>query len=125
MSSRWEPVREPLGVTLRRTVSVALGVGLVLSLVRGRLLMWSLASLIVLWFSLGGHWVEIWFLNWLRPRLPEARAAQVGVRFVVPRRARYSAAGARRSASVTLCPPNASEFVSATSTLRARARFGT
>ncbi len=34
----------------------------------------------MLWFSLGGHWVELWFLNWLRPRLSAARAVQVGAR---------------------------------------------
>jgi hypothetical protein len=33
-----------------------------------------------LWFSLGGHWVEIFFLNWLRPRLTSARWAQVTAR---------------------------------------------
>jgi hypothetical protein len=29
------------------------------------------------------YWVELWFLNWLRPRLPVARAAQVGARLSV------------------------------------------
>jgi hypothetical protein len=36
-----------------------------------------------LWPSFGGHWVEIWFLNWLRPRLPIARTAQTAARIVV------------------------------------------
>jgi len=36
-----------------------------------------------LWPSFRGHWVEIWFLNWLRPRLPIARAVQTAARVVV------------------------------------------
>jgi hypothetical protein len=44
------------------------------------------ATALVLWPSFGGHWVEVWFLNWLRPRLSIARslqiAARVGVWFV-------------------------------------------
>jgi hypothetical protein len=39
--------------------------------------------LLVLWFSLGGHWVELWFLNWLRPRLGEARVAHIAARLVI------------------------------------------
>jgi len=30
-----------------------------------------------LWFSFGGHWVELFFLNWLRPRLRAARWSQI------------------------------------------------
>ena len=37
----------------------------------------------MLWPSLGGHWVELWFLNWLRPRLPVARGAQIVTRLGV------------------------------------------
>jgi hypothetical protein len=39
----------------------------------------------MLWPSLGGHWLEVWYLNWLRPRLPSApnvqRLARVGIWF--------------------------------------------
>lgn len=42
-----------------------------------------MATLLVLWLSFGGHWVELWFLNWLRPRLSGARAVQVGARALV------------------------------------------
>jgi hypothetical protein len=44
---------------------------------------WPLATLLVLWPSFGGHWVDLWFLNWLRPRLPVARAVQVASRIAV------------------------------------------
>jgi hypothetical protein len=39
-----------------------------------------MATLLMLWPTFGGHWVEIWFLNWLRPRLSDARASQVAAR---------------------------------------------
>jgi hypothetical protein len=34
----------------------------------------------MLWPALGGHWVEVGFLNSLRPRLPDSRVAQVVAR---------------------------------------------
>jgi hypothetical protein len=37
----------------------------------------------MLWPSFGGHWVDVWFLNWLRPRLSVARAVQVWARLGV------------------------------------------
>ena len=42
-----------------------------------------MATLLVLWPSFGGHWVEIWFLNLLRPRLSIARGLQVSARIGV------------------------------------------
>jgi hypothetical protein len=65
--------------TLTRTVTIALVAGTIVS----RWLGWSrwpLAVLLMLWPSFGGHWVELWFLNWLRPRIPAARGAQVAAR---------------------------------------------
>ena len=49
----------------------------------GGLTRWPIATLLVLWPSFGGHWVDLWFLNWLRPRLPPARAVQLGARVAV------------------------------------------
>jgi len=80
MTSPWQPYREPIVRTLVRTITIALVVGAVLSLRRGGLYRWPLATLLVLWPSFGGHWVELWFLNWLRPRIPIARAVQVAAR---------------------------------------------
>lgn len=80
MTSPWKPYREPLRRTLMRTGAIALVVGAVLARRWGGLAHWPLATLVVLWFSLGGHWVELWFLNWLRPRLSRARAVQIGAR---------------------------------------------
>ena len=77
---KWQPYREPLRVTLARTGAIALVIGAVLARWSGGLAHLPLATLLGLWPSFGGHWVELWFLNCLRPRLPVARAVQVGVR---------------------------------------------
>jgi hypothetical protein len=86
MTTQWQPYREPLRTTILRNGMIAIVVGAVLALLRGGLVRWPLATLLVLWPWLGGHFVELWFLNWLRPRLSIARgvqvAARVGVWFV-------------------------------------------
>jgi hypothetical protein len=66
-----------------RTVTIALVAGAVLARWSGGLSRWPLFTLLVLWPSFGGHWVELWFLNWLRPRLFVERAAQVVARLAV------------------------------------------
>jgi len=83
MTPDWQPVREPLHETLLRTGTIALVVGALVAGWWGGLGRWPLASLLALWFSFGGHWVELWFLNWLRPRLSVARPVQVGARIAV------------------------------------------
>jgi hypothetical protein len=84
-SMTWTPYREPLRTTLLRTGTIALVVGAILARPwRGDgPARWPIATLLVLWPALGGHFVEIWFLNWLRPRLPDARGVQVFARFAV------------------------------------------
>lgn len=76
----WRPYQEPLRVTLARTGTIAIVVGAVLARRLGGLVYWPIATLLALWPSFGGHWVELWFLNFLRPRLPVARAVQASVR---------------------------------------------
>lgn len=75
----WQPYREPLRATLLRTVLIALVVGVVV----GRFRFWLPWTAWALWPSFGGHWVEIFFLNWLRPRLPAERWVQIGARLVI------------------------------------------
>jgi hypothetical protein len=86
LGTRWLPYREPLRTTMLRTGIIAIVVGGVLARSWGGLARWPTAALLLLWPSFGGHWVEIWFLNWLRPRLSIAPgvqvAARVGVWFV-------------------------------------------
>ena len=77
------PYQEPLRTTLLRTITIALIVGLFLALRWGGLARWPLATLLALWPSLGGHFVELFFLNHLRQRLPTARPCQIGARLAV------------------------------------------
>ena len=83
MTTNWQPYREPLRVTLVRTIAIALVAGAVFSPRFGGLTRWPIAAALMLWPSLGGHYVELWFLNWLRPRLPDGRSVQIAARFVV------------------------------------------
>ena len=73
------PFHEPLRVTLLRTALIALVVGVVV----GRSALWLPWTAFALWLTFGGHWVEVFFLNWLRPRLPAERWAQIGGRLLV------------------------------------------
>jgi hypothetical protein len=80
MTAQWRPHREPLRTTLVRTGAIAVVVGGAIALTRGGLARWPTAALLVFWPSFGGHWVEVGFLNGLRPRLPVARAVQIAAR---------------------------------------------
>ncbi len=77
------PFHEPLRITLIRTGAIAIVVGAVFSRPLGGLAYWPFATLLALWPALGGHWIEVFFLNWLRPRLPVGRGIEVGSRLVV------------------------------------------
>ena len=82
-ASQLRPYREPLRDTLLRTGLIAIAVGAVLAHQWGGLSRWPLATLMAFWPSFGGHWMEIFFLNWLRPRTPESRAVQILARISV------------------------------------------
>lgn len=80
----WLRVDEPLHVTLLRSIGIAVAVGALVTLVwGGGLQRWAIVTALALWPSLGGHWLELWFLNWLRPRLSTARPVQIAARLVV------------------------------------------
>src|ERR1043166_633136 len=78
-----QPVREPLRVTLKRTVTIAVVAGAVLAIFTGGLRRWPVATLPMLWPSLGGDYVDLFYLNGLRPRLPQDRPTQTIARIVV------------------------------------------
>lgn len=82
-STDWQRVEEPLGRVLRRTVGIALFVGAVFALRTQHLRTLAPMALVALWPSLGGHFVELAFLNGLRSRLPRRRAVQVAARLAV------------------------------------------
>ena len=79
----WQPYREPLRITLLRTVTIALLAGALASPWFGGFRRWPVVSLLMLWPSFGGHWIDLLFLNVLRARLPGARVAQSLARFAV------------------------------------------
>ncbi|HEY9227054.1 MAG TPA: hypothetical protein VIP11_10435 [Gemmatimonadaceae bacterium] len=81
--AEWQPHHESLRVTLKRTVGIALVGGAVLALFWGGLARWPITSAMMLWFSFGGHWLELWYLDWLRPRLPGSRLVQIAARIAV------------------------------------------
>jgi hypothetical protein len=83
MKSRWQSFREPLYLTLVRNGTIAIVLGAVVAQFWGGLSRWPLAVLLALWPSLCGHWLEVWFLNWLRPRLSAARGVQLAARLAV------------------------------------------
>jgi len=66
-----------------RTSLIALVIGLILAYLRNQPTAWISWVTFTFWFSFGGHWVEIFFLNWLRPRLLSTRLAQVVGRLLV------------------------------------------
>ena len=79
MIDAWQPYREPLRTTLVRTILIAIVAGTVVAMWSARSawpIRWPLAVVLMLWPSFGGHWLELWYLNWLRPRLRAARTVQ-------------------------------------------------
>jgi len=83
MNSYWQPYRETFRVTLLRTGMIALVIGAVLARYSGGLARWPRSALVALWPALGGHFVELFFLNWLRPRISRARPIQIAARILV------------------------------------------
>ena len=71
MTSRpeWRPFAEPWRTTVLRTGSLALAVGLGVGLYQRRLAFVPLVTLMALWFTLGGHFLELLFRNRLHPRI--------------------------------------------------------
>jgi hypothetical protein len=89
MTAAEQPYSEPLRTTLIRTILIAICAGTVLaawSTRSPRPIRWPLAVGLMLWPSFGGHWIELWYLNWLSPRLPAApnvrRLVRIGVWFL-------------------------------------------
>ncbi|HEX7977806.1 MAG TPA: hypothetical protein VF461_04345 [Gemmatimonadaceae bacterium] len=75
--------REPLRVTLTRTIGIAAIAGAALASRWGGLARWPVTSVVMLWPSLGGHYVELAYLDVVRPRLSASRAAHVLARIAL------------------------------------------
>ena len=76
----WTRVDEPVRRTLARNVAIAAVVGAALAFPKHDLRLLLPLSALALWFSLGGHYVELAFLNGIRPRIPGARLTQLAAR---------------------------------------------
>ncbi len=83
MASKWPLFREPLRDTILRNCAIAIVGGLVIARFARGLSHWWIPLVLLLWPTFGGHFMEVWFLNWLRPRLPFSRAVQVAARVTV------------------------------------------
>jgi hypothetical protein len=81
-SERWPRVEEPIARTVARNLTIAVAVGAAFAAVRRAALLALPVTLLALWPSLGGHFVEIAFLDGVRPRLPRARLVQASARLV-------------------------------------------
>jgi len=81
-SEPWPPVEEPAVLAILRNLTLASLVGVVFSLARRAPFLAPPITLLALWPTLGGHFVELAFLYGLRPRLPRARVAQIQARLL-------------------------------------------
>jgi len=77
------PFHEPMWRTALRTFAIAFIVGVSSAWRSGQLHLWPSLTLVALWFTLGGHWVEVFYLNALRPRLPASRMIQIVARLAI------------------------------------------
>lgn len=68
------PFSEPWRTTVLRTGSIALGIGLGVGLYQRHLAVVPVVTLLALWFTLGGHYVELLFRNRLGPLLASPRS---------------------------------------------------
>jgi hypothetical protein len=82
-SSRWSRMDEPFRLTLARNVAICVVVGVLVSLLRHDFRLFLPVAVLALWPSLGGHFIELAFLNVLRPRISQGRLTQAVVRMLV------------------------------------------
>jgi|SRR5215470_18735536 len=80
--TRWQPVSEPWSATALRTGTIALAIGVGVGLYERQLAAVPVTTLTALWFTLGGHFVEVLMRNTLRHRIAGHTAVQVVARLV-------------------------------------------
>ena len=75
--------QEPLARTLTRNVGIALVAGGLFALTQRNPALVLPSALLALWYSLGGHYVEVAFLNTIRQRIATGRCARSALRIAV------------------------------------------
>jgi len=80
--TRWEPFTEPWRATALRTGSTALAIGVGVGFYERQLAAVPVTTLIALWFTLGGHFVEVLVRNRLRQRIGGPAPVQSVARLV-------------------------------------------
>src|SRR5258708_5038455 len=93
-----ERFQEPLRRTLARNGALAAVAGLVVVLQRHDLRLLLPVATLALWFTLGGHYVELAFLNGVRARIAPGRVTQAVARLLV-----WSSGGCTRSWQFVVC----------------------
>lgn len=83
MATQWQPYQEPIRSTIVRNIIITLVVGVVVAQFWGGFARLPIILLTMLWPTFGGHALEVWYLNRLRPRLPMARGIQIIARIGV------------------------------------------
>jgi len=78
-----QPFHEPWHSTLLRTGGIALAIGMAVGLRQRRVEVVPIVTVFALWFSLGGHFVELLIRNKLRNRISGTPLVQVVARLVL------------------------------------------
>ena len=81
--TEWKKYSEPIVSTLGRTFTIAIVVGAILAIRKHDLAGFLPVFLSALWFGLGGHFIEIFFLNVVRPTISVNRVVQRIIRILV------------------------------------------
>jgi energy-coupling factor transporter transmembrane protein EcfT len=79
----WPPYREPFASTVARNATLAVVIGGIVAWRAGTIALWPVVSAAALWLTFGGHYLEVWYLSWLRPRLTPSRVVGAAVRVIV------------------------------------------
>lgn len=80
--TEWKPFAEPWQKTAVRNGTIAAAIGLGVGLFTRHLAAGFLAAVMALWFTLGGHVLEVLFRNRLQPRIGGGAPVQALTRLV-------------------------------------------
>ena len=85
MTSTNTGIREPLRATVTRNVLIAIVASTAVATLSARSahpIRWPLAFLLALWPTFGGHWLEVMYLEQIRPHLPASALSRAVARLM-------------------------------------------